>query len=393
MRYFFPIHLNGNNRGCEGIAKGTAQILAVSKEHMLGLCTNVDLDKRLHIDDFVTLQKQRKMGLLFRAFFKIYSLLLSCFKVDSFIIKQPLYKYSYNPFLKQMREGDVLVSTGGDMMCYHDNEVIFTNNQAKKLGVKTVLWGCSMGKENLTERKLDTLKKFDLIYARESLSFDFFKSLGLKNVVCSPDPAFILKEENVEAPECFQKGKVIGINLSNYTVGAFNLNTPFGDEVKLLLNYIFKKTDYHILLIPHVLWKDQDDRIMAQSVVEEYKRDSARISVLDSDRLNYLQIRYIISKCHIFIGSRTHAVISAYSTCVPTIALGYSIKSRGIAKDLGVDEYIVDSKKISNKGLLLEKFIKIDAESTIVKKHLVSIMPTYIQGIDSIKLSFQSVCP
>ena len=368
MRYFFPIHLNGNNRGCEGIAKGTAQILAVSKEHMLGLCTNVDLDKRLHIDDFVTLQKQRKMGLLFRAFFKIYSLLLSCFKVDSFIIKQPLYKYSYNPFLKQMREGDVLVSTGGDMMCYHDNEVIFTNNQAKKLGVKTILWGCSMGKENLTERKLETLKKFDLVYARESLSFDFFKSLGLKNVVCNPDPAFVLKKEEIDAPDCFQKGKVIGINLSNYTVGAFSLNTPFGNEVRELLNYIFNKTDYHVLLIPHVLWDEQDDRVISKSVAEEYAHYSGRISILDSEKLNYLQIRYIISLCHLFIGGRTHAVISAYSTCVPTIALGYSIKSRGIAKDLGLEEFVVDCKNIRGKRTLLEIFKTVD-EKLLVDHH------------------------
>ena len=54
-----------------------------------------------------------------------------------------------------------------------------------------------------------------------------------------------------------------------------------------------------------------------------------------------------------FIGARTHAVISAYSTCVPSIALGYSIKSRGIAIDLSMPmDTIVDSKNYKPKAFL-----------------------------------------
>ena len=35
MRYFFPIHLDGGNRGCEGIAKGTAIIIGAKKDNYL----------------------------------------------------------------------------------------------------------------------------------------------------------------------------------------------------------------------------------------------------------------------------------------------------------------------------------------------------------------------
>ena len=42
----------------------------------------------------------------------------------------------------------------------------------------------------------------------------------------------------------------------------------------------------------------------------------------------------MISQCRFFIGSRTHSVIAAYSSGVPTLALGYSIKSKGIAQDI-----------------------------------------------------------
>lgn len=32
------------------------------------------------------------------------------------------------------------------MMCYDDNEVVYTNNYLHKRGIKTILWGCSIGK-------------------------------------------------------------------------------------------------------------------------------------------------------------------------------------------------------------------------------------------------------
>ena len=384
MKCYFPTHIDGGNRGCEGIAKGTAQLLSLPKTQLVGLCSDVPLDTRLHVDDFVTLQAKRKPNLIMKALIKMLVSIFSFFNVDRYTSTSLLYRFSYSPFIKQMKKGDVMISTGGDMLCYHDNEVVYTAKQAKKKGVKTVLWGCSMGPENLTERKLETLKSFDLIYARESMSFDFFKSLGLNNVVCYPDPAFVLEKEKVDVPVCFSKGKVIGVNLSNYTVGSFNLNTSFGNEVRLLLNYIVKETDYQVLLVPHVLWGEQDDRVMAKNVADEYAQYSDRITILESDNLNYLQIRYIISLCHLFIGGRTHAVISAYSACVPTIALGYSIKSRGIAKDLGVEEFVVDCKRSGSKGLL-EVFKTVDENSADIKEHLTSIMPAYIRDMKDVK--------
>lgn len=42
MKYYFPIHLDGGNRGCEGIAKGTSVILGVDKSNLIGYCSNVD---------------------------------------------------------------------------------------------------------------------------------------------------------------------------------------------------------------------------------------------------------------------------------------------------------------------------------------------------------------
>ena len=61
MKFYFPIHLDAGNRGCEGIAKGTALLLKEDKNKLGGLCTDICLDKRMQIDKYVTLYKAKDM--------------------------------------------------------------------------------------------------------------------------------------------------------------------------------------------------------------------------------------------------------------------------------------------------------------------------------------------
>lgn len=157
-----------------------------------------------------------------------------------------------------------------------------------------------------------------------------------------------------------------------------------------MFNYILKNTNLHVLLIPHVTWSEQDDRKVAQMVYNKYK-ETERFSVLDVDQLNYCQIRNVIGECKFFIGGRTHAVISAYSMCVPSIALGYSIKSKGIAKDLGLSEkLVVDSKRIQ-KGELVSSFEWLINNEKQIKNHMTDIMLSYIQSTYNIRNVLKSI--
>lgn len=376
MKYYFPVHIDGDNRGCEAIAKGTAILLNENKENLHGLCRNIPLDTKLGVDKYVTLEEYKKIPFLTR----IYNNLV-------YRLHLPFRQIKFCPqleFVKSIPENGIMVSTGGDMMCYGNNYVITTNNYVHAKGIKSILWGCSMGPENLTPEKEETLHNFSLIYARESLSYDFFKSLGLKNVCLFPDPAFILEPENCELPECFAKGEVIGVNISNYVLGDFSLDTPFGKEVTEILDYIIGETKLNIILIPHVLWGGQDDRIIAEIILSKYGV-SNRVSILNVDKLNYCQIRYVISKCKMFVGARTHSVISAYSTCVPALALGYSIKSRGLVKDLGLSEKLLADCRNIEPGAVLDSFKYMYKNENEIRHHLETVMPDYIKSTYGIK--------
>ena len=86
-----------------------------------------------------------------------------------------------------------------------------------------------------------------------------------------------------------------------------------------------------------------------------------------------------ISRCRMFIGARTHATIAAYSTCVPTLVLGYSVKSKGIARDIfGTEEhYVLPVQELRNPDELADGFDWLSANETTVRDHLIKTMPEY----------------
>lgn len=388
MKYFYPIHFDGGNRGCEAIAKSTAIIVGEDVGNQFGYCRDIKLDTQLGLDKFLTLVPCGVDSYLADRFLAALNRL---FHTHRTMIWRT--NYPYRKLLRLISPGDRVLFTGGDMLCYGDNEIVTLNNWLSQHGVETILWGCSMGPENQTTEKLKTLFKFSMIYTRESLTFSYMKSLGLKNVCLLPDPAFILSPESCSLPDCFAKGRVIGINISNYVMGGITLNGRFANEVLGLIEHILSDTDLHILLIPHVTWvfktQSQDDREIARLIADHFGNNE-RIDILDIDSLNYCQIRNVISKCWAFIGARTHAVISSYSTCVPAIALGYSIKSRGIAKDLGLDEALVVNSKNFKEGELLKSFAYLMNNHDAIHNHLLSVIPEYSQRPYQIreKLSF-----
>lgn len=60
----------------------------------------------------------------------------------------------------------------------------------------------------------------------------------------------------------------------------------------------------------------------------------------------------------IFIGALIHATIVAYSSSVPTIVVGYSVKAKGIAKDLfgTYENYVLSEKDLKQEDEITEAF-------------------------------------
>lgn len=251
----------------------------------------------------------------------------------------------------------------------------------KKTEAKILLYDFSINKDNITKYLLKDWQKVNLLTARDSLSFQNLKNAGITNVEYCPDPAFTVKPEFIESADIPNEVEYVGINLSNLILAGDKskkiLNAYFG----LIENIIFKK-NLSVLLIPHVF--NGADLSALEVLYEKYKK-TKKVFIVKNEQLNARQLKYIISRCRFFIGARTHATIGAYSSCVPTLVVGYSIKSKGIAKDLfGTHKnYVINAYDISGDELS-DGFEWLYKNENEVRNRLQKIMPEYINKAESV---------
>lgn len=369
--YKFYLHAGSANHGCEAIVRSSINIL----NDEVTLYSRVpELDAKYGIDHICDLQKDDKLPLKKGSFswIKAYLQTKLTGKIDLSM------KYQYNSLISQVKNNDIYFSIGGDNYCYPGTEVLAAiNSNIKKNGAKLVLWGCSVEPSLIDDSVIaNDLHSFDLITARESISYKALKKIN-DNTVLVSDPAFTLPKIDLPLPKGWKEGKMIGINASPLIIeNGKNAKTVY-EAYRLLIEYIIEETEYNVALIPHVIAEGNNDYEVLKKLYDEIEFKDRLVLIGDH---NCLELKGFISRCSFFIGARTHATIAAYSTCVPTLVLGYSVKSRGIATDLfgTYNHYVLPVQEMSDSKELLNSFIWILNHEEEIRNHLKDIMPEYI---------------
>lgn len=278
--------------------------------------------------------------------------------------------------INRIKDVDVCLSIGGDNYCYGEQPNWYEiDRRVKAQGKKLVLWGCSIGEEDMSERKLEDLKLFDLIVARETLTYDMLKNKGLCNVRLAADPAFTMEQEQLPLPDGWQEGNTVGINFSPLV---WKRNKSSREAVKELINHILATSSMTVALTPHVIEGGNNDFEVLEQFHKEFK-DTGRVILLP-DHLTAIQYKGYIARMRFFIGARTHATIAAYSNCVPTMVLGYSVKSKGIAKDIFNEEKLVlGIEEISSSSKLIHHYDEMIREEDEIKSRLKQAIPNIKQ--------------
>lgn len=263
------------------------------------------------------------------------------------------------------------ISIGGDNYCYPEmvSDLILAHDYFRKRGFETVLWGCSIEPDSLKNPELlKDLMNFDRIYARESISYNGLLNAGISadKLELRKDPAFELETSHfLETPgdgKLQIEGAYIGINLSPMVIAKEKIPGITMENYKRFIQYILDNTDKSIALIPHVVWTGNDDRKPLSELYDAFK-DSKRVYLIGD--MSASDLKAYISKCSFFVGARTHSTIAAYSSGVPTLVIGYSVKSRGIATDLfgSYDNYCLPVQELSDPQALINGYEWIMAQS------------------------------
>lgn len=370
-RLIMYLHGGSGNHGCEAIINSTCHMI---EDIPKLLVTNSEKeDKFYSLASLCDILQERKIAEHFFAHVWYYAWRLLFHDPESFM------RYRFRDVLGKNR-APLYVSTGGDMYCYEisKKEAIVANSTFNRAGSKTVLWGCSIEPELLKEPEvIADMKRYALITPRESITEQALKDAGIvKNVKRFPDPAFALQPEKIRLPERFAAGKTVGINISPMIVRCEKVEGITISNYRRLIDHILGTTDLHVALIPHVMWNYNDDRLTLQELYQGYE-ENERVALIPD--MSCRKLKYLISQCRAFIGARTHATIAAYSSCVPTLVVGYSVKALGIARDLfGTEEnYVLPVQSLEQPQELIEAYEWLMKREQEIKGMLEEIMPQY----------------
>ena len=241
--------------------------------------------------------------------------------------------------LSAMKECDVFIDmTGGDSFTDIYGQYTFDSETnvkylVKRLGKKLILgpqtYGPFESEKNKTKAK-KIIELADLVISRDQKSADFLSTFVNKEVYVTTDVAFALPYKKVELPD---NGKIkVGINVSGLLIKEktegttlnVELKTDYEQYIKELINWLLDQGKYEIYIIPHV---ENDGNEWVRSIF--------------GDKLTYfepfndpIEAKGVIAAMDIFIGSRMHATIGAFSAGVATIPVAYSRKFSGLFENI-----------------------------------------------------------
>ncbi|MDD5069394.1 MAG: polysaccharide pyruvyl transferase family protein [Candidatus Omnitrophica bacterium] len=281
---------------------------------------------------------------------------------------------------------DIVVSIGGDNYTEDygpPNYFMEILEYAKSLNCKTVIWGASIGPfvtPAIRLRMRNILKSTDLITARDELTIEYLKEMGVEqNVYEVADPAFLLKPKSLPLTDIQWSEKpfeIVGFNASGMWcqyVSCSRGKQIMNDIVQFIRDLI-DKNKCVILLIPHDLKSSSFGDYQFLYKLERMLNRPGSVYLFSSG-LYARETKMAIGKCDFFISMKMHAMISSLSQAIPTLGLSSGPKFIGLHRMMyGHTDYLIDYNDISEQ-LLKNKFTLLCNEKEVIKTALKNKIP------------------
>ena len=216
------------------------------------------------------------------------------------------------------------------------------------------------------------INKVDLVTLREDISFEYLKKIGVNKppMYVTADLAFALQPAPLErAKEILlsegideSEKPLIGMSLSRViSRWAFPELQDSEEKYRKYLTIMAQMVDYlaeelsaTVISIPQVIGpsEENDDRNTAKDIYQMAKKKD-KIKLITNEYTPE-ELRAITGQFDLFVGARTHSVISAAMMCTPFVAIEYeSHKTRGIiGKMLDCEEFVYDIRTLDFDTLI-----------------------------------------
>ena len=314
----------------------------------------------------------RKSSKLLRLF-KLSSYLLRCASW-SFLCKIGLdaSKIVDEKILAEYIRSDLILDLSGDTLSDKNIYSIFSISSILigfLLKKKVAVYSQSIGPFKKITMPLARLclNRADLIVVRESVTKNYLRDMGVTNpsMYLAAEIAFLLepappkKVQEIFLKEGVNANKknrpLIGIGPSELIYKAFKSKKyVYVTLMARIADYLVEELDAQVIFIPHVIIAPKygypDDRFVAKEIYQ-LTRNKSRIKLIKGD-YSPEELKGIIGKCDLFLGTRMHSNIASTSMHVPTIALAWSHKYYGIMKTLGQEKYVCDIERATYSKLV-----------------------------------------
>ena len=221
------------------------------------------------------------------------------------------------------------------------------------------------------------LNRVNMITVREKITKNYLQKFGINKppIYLTADSAFLLEPASVKTVdkilirEGLAENNKIRIGISpNRIIHRWSFpeskclkekHKRYIELMAEITDYLIEKLNATVILIPHVMIPNNDDRTTSKEIYEKLRNKHDVKLIMNEYTAE--EMKGIIGRCDMFIGCRMHAIIASTSTCVPTIAMAYSHKTHGIIGEmLGQEEFVVDVRNLYFDSLLSEILSKID---------------------------------
>ena len=198
------------------------------------------------------------------------------------------------------------------------------------------------------------------IFLRDELSKSAIPKRLMKKVTVATDMAFALPFRPISILNA--KFKTAGLNISGLLyLGGFLLDRRDDFSYKRLCSKIIDlliEEGYEVYLVPHVVGGIDDVKDNDTKVIMDLCNNDKRLKMAPLFK-DPIEAKSYISQFDLFLGSRMHATIAAFSTGVLTIPLAYSRKFQGVFEPLGYKS-ILDLQSMSEQEIIdqIKKMLK-----------------------------------
>lgn len=217
---------------------------------------------------------------------------------------------------------------------------------------------------------------------------------------CGVDVAFGLESQDPDAKlprhirsimDIEDHERPIGINVSGliyHDPARARERYGFVSDYRLLIRNLLvelvERSNGALLLIPHVLTppgnyeSDTEACRLARESLPANMRD--RVQLVPPD-FNAAEMKWIISRCQWFCGTRMHSTIAGLSTGVPTAAIAYSLKTQGVFETCGLGKAVVDPR-VDDTMMCVEKLLALFDHRSELKMTLDRHLPAVLAQAD-----------